>query len=169
MYNFSHRRARLRPDPLRSYNFVCWIGDLGEFPHLESGINVEDVSLPFPGVEAEASYRSGSENYFAGIRKIDNIQFTFFVDETLGVLDDLMRWKDLIQDEFGFYSPAIDYKRNILIALLDSQRNTIAHIKYWGCFPSKIQNIPMTYLESQNPKIKIPFSADEVTTEYFSA
>lgn len=159
-YHFSINQGRSRVDPQKAYKWVAQFPV--DFGSLSDPLNVERFSIPLPNYNAEPSYSAGANVYYPSNRDIEGFSATLYLSEDAGVLEDIMRWKSLIQNPDGTFNYPDEYKFPVTALLLSGDNVEVARFQYNGVFPTQTQTPELDYATSERVLMAQSFSADEV-------
>ena len=158
---YTIREVRKLKEPLFNWN---WIAQLPTISGIDPPV-AETVDLPFPHIESNPFYGSGSNTYFPGIEDISAFGITFYVDNDLNAIRYITAWNKLIRNPNGTYNYPSNYKRNIICHLYTRERQLITTYLMKGVFPTTKQPIPFSYEASERVRLSVEFSIDEGTMD----
>jgi hypothetical protein len=157
-------KMQRRSDPLLSIDWTATIIDGASSP-IED-IYIEGVQTPSLRFDNKPVYRQGTTvNYAAGL-SIDNANLVLYNDRTGKALKFASSWFNAV---FNFktrnFRMPIEYKKDVLVFLLDVNGNVICRIDLVGCFPVSLNSTNLEATGSNLIPVTLDLSVDHC---YFS-
>lgn len=140
-------------------------GKFGNSPKdkFNPSFQVEEVQgLALPGVDREAFYEAGRNIYFPGLEDQTPFTIVFFQDASDKIPEYIMRWKRKIVAEDGSKGLPYNYKRPIIVHLLNGRKESVLEITLEGCFPTIASGYNLTSSSSDNLKLTQEFTYDRM-------
>ena len=124
---------------------------------------VEEVQgLTIPGVDREAFYEAGRNTYFPGLEDQTPFTLIFYQDATSKIPEYIMNWKKRIVAEDGNKGLPGNYKKPIIVHLLNGRKQSVFEITLEGCFPTITSGYNLVSSSSDNLKLGQEFSYDRM-------
>lgn len=147
------------PDPMLQFKWVCKSLPFGLPPEY-----MEDIEVPFNNIAvSEQVHENGHFKYYAGTYSISSFSATFYEDRKATSKKWLHEWKSRIKNfETGACGLPIEYKRDIVVMMLDQKSKPIMTIRLIGCWPSDTAAMSLNYTDgSSRVKHGQTFSVDD--------
>jgi len=141
----------LPPALAASKNTYNYVGDLRTVL-----MYCDSVQLPGMSISTQQSKMYGEFREMPYERLFDNINLTFYVDNSMDSKALWDAWINSIQDpvtrQFNYYN---DYISDITIYVLDKQNKEQYKVKLYECYPKSISPIQMDYSARDVMKIQV--------------
>lgn len=153
--------GRKRLDPMWSY---LWDIDLPDLPGMKALPReyVEEISVALPSSQDFNIFRNGTYSYYATFADVGTLSLNVYEDQRLSASQYFQRWRNLIQNVDGTFNAPNDYKRTIMVYLLDNDNSKIAYFKITGCFPTTREGHVMNSGASDRHILNITFSITSI-------
>ena len=103
----------------------------------DPSLYVEEVQgMPFPNVDREDFYEGGRKTYFASIEEVGTVTLVLYQDESGRIPKYMMDWKHLIRNQDGTLNYPTNYKKPIVVHLLNGLNVKVGSWRLVGCFPT---------------------------------
>jgi hypothetical protein len=137
--NSTLNQATSRPDPQMNFCWEAQIISINEVDELIAPIYIEEISVPSITLEQHAVFREGVErNYIAGLT-INSCNIKLYEDVTGTASKFMLSWANAgYSNKLGTFTGAFEYKKQIMISLLDPYGTVSARFVLGGCFPTSI-------------------------------
>jgi hypothetical protein len=154
--------ALRRQDPLLNYSWFCTMP-------LINGVSlpwyyVEEFVAPFRSFDVQSRYQQGKLFHYAGQQSLSNVTVKIYDDTTGTAGAYLEAWRNAVCSVDGTYSYPVNYKKNIVVTVLDITRLIQVYtITYKGCWPTTTD--PMNLGSSSSDRIiqGQEFSVDNIS------
>jgi hypothetical protein len=157
--------ARARLDPLMSFNWYC---DLPDLDGAQLGWQyVEEAILPFLELEQVSNYQAGRQKHYPHHYNLGSLSLKLYEDSNGIATSYLDTWRRKIVDPDSglFYLPK-DYKKTIIVTVLDQAKATVMFLEYTGCWPMRSDSYQMTSGSSERIAPTVEFSVDELRCKF---
>ena len=144
-----------RPDPQASFQWVAML------PYGFPPIYVEDANITFPQTDSLPFHVLNTKRYMPGFVDVEGISLTFYEDIFGTSLIYHLLWSELVRDSNGYYGDPFDYKRNIVVSLLDPSGKPTMNAKCIGIWPQGIGSIALGS-DTDRVRIEVQYSTDDV-------
>lgn len=157
--------GRARLDPLMSYNWYC---DLPVIDGVKlSWENVEEATLPSIELDAVSNYRAGKMWHYPHHHSIGTLSLKLYEDSKGSSSLYVDKWRRNILDyDSGLYHLPKDYKKTIMVTVLDVANVSVMFFEYTGCWPMRSDPITMNSGSSDRIVPQIEFSVDEMRVKF---
>jgi hypothetical protein len=123
-------------DPIQKRMFIV------EMPNFTLPYDyIQAVNIPLPSINSISQTQKGFRVNYPFQRTLDQSTFsiTFYEDQSLPILSYYMQWCNQVINlsTYNFNVPA-NYKRPIVIYIIDSDISPVATISMLGCYPANI-------------------------------
>lgn len=156
------------PDPLLNFKWICT--SLPFDAPFNLPVNyVEGIDLPFNNIAVgDKAHSASGYTYYPGTHDISSFSITFYEDVDASSSKYLHSWKTKVKDfDTGLYNLPTEYKRDIVIQLLDQGNNPVIQATLVGCWPSDTGNFSLNYTDSGRLTVTQTFSVDGQKLEFF--
>lgn len=132
-------QATSRPDPQMNFCWEAQIISINEADELIAPIYIEEISVPSITLEQHTVFREGIErNYIAGLT-INACNIKLYEDVTGTASKFMLSWANAgYSNKLGTFTGSFEYKKQIMISLLDPYGTVSARFILGGCFPTSI-------------------------------
>lgn len=128
--------AMSRSDPVLNIDWIGMVIDKSN-PNALDWHYIQSIQTPGIQIEARKVFRSGKEQHYAGTLSVDNLQLTLYTDSTGKALKFASSWFNCVFDsQTGNYRLPKDYKKDVYVYMYDPKHQTVALLKFFGCFPT---------------------------------
>lgn len=127
-----------RKDPLLT---VDWIGIVQDPVGVTNSPNVpwsyiDEIQTPSIRVGSEPVFRNGIVKKYATSYEVDNANLKIYTDTTGQAFNFCNAWTRSTRRQDGLWNLASQYKKDIIIFILDATRSVVVDIRLIGCFPN---------------------------------
>lgn len=132
-------QATARPDPQMNFSWTAEIYSLNEEDQLLESIYIEEISAPTITLEQYPVFRDGVErNYVSGVT-ISSINIKLYEDILGTAAKFMLSWANCAySNTYGTFTGSFEYKKQIMISLLDPYGTVSARFVLGGCFPTTL-------------------------------
>lgn len=132
-------QARARLDPQMNFSWIAEIYSVNEEDKFIEPIYIEEISAPVITMEQHVTFREGMErNYIAGV-SIASINIKLYEDVASTAAKFMLSWANAgFSNEHGTFTGSFEYKKSIVISMLDPYGTTSARFVLGGCFPTSL-------------------------------
>lgn len=132
------------PDPMLTFKWVARAMPFELPPEY-----VEAVDLPFMNIGiSEGVYTGGRPTFYPGTATISSFNLTLYEDRKGTALKWINAWKLRVRNlETGDCGLPIDYKRDIVVTMLDQKNISIVTARLKGCFPADLTPLNLNYTD----------------------
>jgi hypothetical protein len=132
-------QATSRPDPQMNFCWEARLVSLNEADELIAPIYIEEISVPGITLEQHTVFREGVErSYIAGV-SINSCNIKLYEDVTGTAAKFMLSWANAgYSNTFGTFTGSFEYKKQIVISLLDPYGTVSARFVLGGCFPTSL-------------------------------
>lgn len=132
-------QASARPDPQMNFCWEARIISLNAADDLILPIYIEEISVPNVTLEQHAVFRDGVErSYIAGVT-INSCNIKLYEDVTGTAAKFMLSWANAgYSNSQGTFTGAFEYKKQIVISMLDPYGTVSARFVLGGCFPTSL-------------------------------
>ena len=130
-------------DPIQSYTWFAWIPGV-----LEQGEYIQSISTPSIRYDQQSRFENGKMRHYAGFLSVDDLQLTLYTDVTGIAISCIERWMRSVRDENGLYSLPKDYKKTVILRILDVNDRIVAEIRYLDCWITNWGSYQLDYNNS---------------------
>lgn len=152
------------PDPLYSFKWRAVQIPLG-LPNTY----LHSIDLGFLNLQAKSpTFKGGTYTQSAGFHQpAESVSCEFYEDDEATTLRWIHSWKQLVKDfRSGVYSIPKDYKKQMVINLLNNKNEVVLEARILGMWPSETNPLSLNYEGSERIKISQAFSSDGVELEF---
>lgn len=124
-----------RGDPVLSFEWLAVIVD----PNPVSALPwyyIDTLTTPGLTVAQQDQHFNGLSKKYAGTMTVDSLQLGLFTDSAAATFSYANDWFSSTYRKDGFYSLPSQYKRDVILFVLDSKKNTVIDIRFVGCWPT---------------------------------
>jgi len=147
-------------DPLLAFKWVAKYLPFDLAPEF-----MEAIDLPFNNISvSEGQYVGSRFIYHPGTHTVSSFSATFYEDRSGRSTSWLNYWKSRVKNfETGAYGLPSQYKRNIIVTLLDQKNDAVITAKLIGCWPADTNPFSLNYSDgSARITNQQTFSVDDV-------
>ena len=127
------------------------------------------IDCPFDRIEQESEVVGNSKWYFAKTADIGNINITIMEGED-GLTEKWGRtWMQRVINSDGSFNPPSFYKQSIIVQLTRTDGYVIKQFTYQGYYPLGMQNLSLSYEQSEVLAYEFEFNGDSVKIEDIDA
>lgn len=132
-------QATARLDPQMNFSWTAEIYSTNEEDKFIEPIYIEEISAPVMTLEQHVTFREGMErNYIAGIT-IASINIKLYEDVTSTAAKFMLSWANAgYSNKLGTFTGSFEYKKSIVISMLDPYGTVSARFILGGCFPTSL-------------------------------
>lgn len=132
-------QATARPDPQMNFCWEAQIVSLNEADELILPIYIEEISIPNITLEQHTVFREGVErSYIAGVT-INSCNIKLYEDVTGTAAKFMLSWANAgYSNKHGTFTGSFEYKKQIVISMLDPYGTVSARFVLGGCFPTSL-------------------------------
>lgn len=136
-------KARGRQDPLLN---IDWYVELPSISGSDGVYSlgwemVEEATIPLIEFEPVSNYKAGKLYHYPSHQSLGTLSLSHYEDVGGAVTNYYRKWQGLIINaETSLYKVPSEYKKTIIITLLDVTRSEVAVFTYYGCWPSRIDS-----------------------------
>jgi hypothetical protein len=146
-------------DPLLSYKWIAKFLPFGLPPH-----KMESIDLPYNNIGvSEGVFQAGRFVYYPGTHTISSFSASFYEDRRGRTLKWLNDWKLRVKDfSTGDYGLPGEYKRSLIVTMLDSKNNDVITARLKGVFPTETAPTTLNYTDGTSRVVHSQtFSCDD--------
>jgi hypothetical protein len=134
-------QAKSRPDPQMNFSWIAEVVSPNEDDELIEPIYIEEISAPIVTIEQHNVFREGSESsYISGVA-IAGVTVKLYEDILGTAAKFIMSWVNIgYSNEYSTFTGSLEYKKQIVISLLDPYGTVSAKFVLGGCFPTSAMN-----------------------------
>ncbi len=123
-------------DPILNFSWLAWIKgeNVVPFSHITA---IQTPSLTF---ETKPIYREGKMRHYASSFSADDMSMTMYTDAKAVTLDSASMWFRNVMDRDGYYHLPYEYKKDIVLYLLDQRGQSVFAWTYVGCWPKSMNS-----------------------------
>lgn len=151
-------------EPLRRYTYMASFSRNLDNPTFDiDPLYIEGIEFSYPDVGVETINFQSTHFHLADRRNVRECTVTFFEDDECRVQQFLSQWRGQIYNEdTGVYAYPREYKRDIVISVLDVEHFLIGTVTIQGAFPSN--SVPVAFGAGRTERVQIiqQFSVDRV-------
>lgn len=123
---------------------------------------VEKIGIGWGRFDSMPIYVAGSNQYYHSTVDHDPISISFYVDVGMASINAILDWSKKVYEN-GKYGLPKDYKKNFQAQLLDNNADTpIGTFFIVGAWPSEMQELDLSYNESNRLILTATFTVDEI-------
>ena len=152
-----------RLDPLFQHDWEVFMPTIGGVS-LRSEF-VEEIPLNMIAIESEGIFRNATKEYYPTFSDVGAITVNFYENREMAVTRYLLAWQGEVQQTNGNYKYPDEYKRNIIIHILDAKRTVLAVCTLVGCWPTRPGQLPLTSTADRT-MMSCEFSIDSIVFKF---
>jgi hypothetical protein len=172
--------ALARTDPQMAYDWYAIMPDvapLGGAPVSLPWYYAEEATIPFRTFNVMSIFREGRQRHYPGPYNVDGLRVSLYADTTGAALKYLLAWNGALLSPTtsanqaasgGGYGRAKDYKKSIIIFLLNPAKQQLAKIEYIECWPTTIDAVALESGASTRVQYHVNFSVGDVFVDLYS-
>lgn len=132
-------QAKGRLDPQMNFTWEARIISINTKDECILPIYIEEISAPNITMEQHAVFREGMErSYISGVT-IGPINIKLYEDITSTAAKFMLSWANAgYSNQYGTFTGSWDYKKSIMISMLDPYGTVSARFVLGGCFPTSL-------------------------------
>lgn len=116
-------------DPLMNYHWFATIPGV-----LDQGEFIQSITTPSIRYDQQSRFENGKMHHYAGFMSVDDMQMTIYTDISGTAIDVATKWVRNVRDSAGIYRLPKDYKKKVVLYILDQDDRIISEIHYTGCW-----------------------------------
>ncbi len=116
-------------DPLLTCHWFAVINNM-----LDTGEFIQSITTPSIRYDQQSRFENGKMRHYAGFMTVDDLQMTIYTDVSGVAINTAARWIRSIRDTEGVYTLPSQYKKTVILYLLDVNDRIITEISYKGCW-----------------------------------
>jgi hypothetical protein len=144
------------PDPIQNYTWYAFIPGV-----LDVGEYIQSITTPSIRFDQQSRFENGKMRHYAGVLSVDDIQLTLYTDVTKKAISCVAEWIASIRDEHGLYSLPKDYRKTVVLYILDMHDRIIAEIHYKDCWITNWSSYSLDYTNSNILVTNVTLSVDD--------
>lgn len=172
--------ALARTDPQMAYDWYAIMPDispLGGAPVSLPWYYAEEATVPFRAFNVLSIFREGRQRHYPGTYNVDGLRLSLYADTTGAALQYLMAWNGALLSPTtsanqaalgGGYGRSKDYKKSIVIFMLNPDKQQLAKIEYIECWPINVEAISLESGASTRVQYHVNFSIGDVFVDIYS-
>jgi hypothetical protein len=149
-----------RKDPLLTVDWIGIVLDQGGNPSIPWHY-IDEIQTPSVRVGTEPVFRAGLTKKYATAFEIDNANMKIFSDASGQAFNFVNSWTRSTRRQDGLWNLSSQYKKDIVIYLLDSRRSVVVDIRLIGCFPSSWNSYNLEASGSNHIETQLDLSVDD--------
>lgn len=144
-------------DPLTAYQWFAIIPGV-----LEQGEYIQSITTPSLRYDEQTKFRDGKMHHYAGFFSVDDISMTLYTEISGYSTSLASKWLRNVRGADGMYGMPSQYKKTVLVSILDQNDGIIAGFKYSGCWPKSWDSYTLDYSSSTILATVVQLSVDDV-------
>ena len=145
-------------DPILSHQWAAYIPNV-----LDDSTYIQSISTPSIRYDQQTRYVSGKVHNYAGVMSLDDISMTLYTEASGYMPSLLSQWVRAIRSQEGLYNLPIEYKRTVIVVLLDQTNTIVAEFRYNGAWPTSWNSYQLQYGPASILATEISLSVDDVS------
>ena len=145
-------------DPILSYQWAAYIPNV-----LDDNTYIQAISTPSIRYDQMTKYVSGKVHNYAGVMAMDDISMTLYTEATGYMPSLLSQWVRAIRSQDGIYNLPVNYKRTVVVVLLDIENTIVAEFRYIGAWPTSWNSYQLQYGAANVLATEVSLSVDDVS------
>jgi len=148
----------------RSYNWEILLPDVVGLRGTDVSKFCQSVSFGQYNVDEIDHLRYGPfRTKYAGKLEIVELKLMFIVPIPDIVSEYFLRWRELVIDKAGLYSPKVKYVKDAHVVLYDVDGKEVSKFRFIGVFPKELPEFDLSYESEEILKYRVALSVDKVT------
>lgn len=144
-------------DPLMSYQWFAVIPGV-----LEDGEYIQSIATPSIRYDEQTKFRDGKMHHYAGFFSVDDLSLTLYTEISGYSTSLASSWIRNVRGVDGMYGLPSQYKKAVLLAILDQNDYVVAGFKYTGCWPKSWESYSLDYASSTILATTLQLSVDDI-------
>ena len=145
-------------DPLLSHQWAAYIPNV-----LDDNTYIQAISTPSIRYDQQTRYNAGKVHNYAGIMSLDDISMTLYTEVSGYAPSLLSQWVRAIRSQEGLYNLPVEYKRTVVVVLLDQTNTIVAEFRYIGAWPTSWDSYQLQYGQASVLATEVTLSVDDVS------
>lgn len=127
--------AITRVDPVMNYLWSARIVG-GSSPSNPMHKYIDQIQTPALSFDTQSVYRRGKKQHYAGAFSADNLTIHLYSGIDGTSFDYAALWVRSVMGYQGYFSPPSQYKRDVLLDILDPNNRVVIQFAFRGCWPT---------------------------------
>ena len=144
-------------DPQLNYQWAAYIPGI-----IEDHEYISAITTPTVRYDQQSRFLNGKMQHYPGFLSIDDISMTLYTESRGLAMSALTKWVRSVRAKDGIYSLPKDYKRTVVVALVDASGRVVAEMHYLRCWPISWNSYDLNYGDATLLATQISLSVDDV-------
>lgn len=144
-------------DPLLNFQWFALIPGA-----IEQGEYIQTITTPSIRYDEQTKFRDGKMHHYAGFFSVDDISLTLYTEISGYATSLAANWIRNVRGADGMYGLPSQYKKTVLLAILDQNDYIVGGFKYHGCWPKSWDSYTLENTSSNILATVLQLSVDDV-------
>ncbi len=145
-------------DPLLSYQWAAYIPGV-----IDRHEYIMAITTPSIRYDQQPRFISGKVHHYAGFMSVDDVSMTIYTEVSGMAPSTMAHWVREIRSRDGLYNLPSQYKKTIVVVLLDQADRIVAEFRYEGAWPSSWSSYNLQFGQASYLVTETTLSVDDVS------
>ncbi len=152
-----------RKDPLLTVDWIGMVMTKSTLPLPDlPWYYIDEIQTPSVRINAEPVFREGRTKKYASSFDVDSCTLKLYTDASGQAFNFANAWVQSTKRPDGLWNLPTNYKKDIVIYVLDSTRSTVVDIRLIGCFPTSWSSYNLESGGSNPVETTLELSVDDM-------